>query len=484
MGALPLDEKEVAELIEEYIDYVDDGGNSVRLPTFFVRHYVRRYEHKLPVVDAVSTLPIVLEDGTLLAPDGLDRDHGIVFKIDPGLRAILPRREECTEAAIRKAMLFLCDEWLCDVATDLTGKAILIAADLTMIERSLLSNRPAFFVTAGQRASGKTTTLAMLIAAITGDWPAASAWSTDENERRKSLLGYLRYGVAYILWDNIQRGEQIGCTHIERSCTTTTYSDRLLGVSEIATAPATTIHLFSGNNIGPKGDLASRSIEVRLTVNRVDPENRTYEHSDAIGWTQAHRPEILRALYTILLGNPLFSWPPGTIEPETRFKDWWRLVGCAIEHALATIGYPLKFKDLFLTQEADEDDGASLADALVVLRQRWVEFKANDVAELINNARDTSQPTSVIRDGTILREFLYPNTAPSLALSARSVGKRLKAHVDHAVQHGTETLIRGTVGWPFSTSRYSEQVGFCDLVGSLKPSAIRHTPYISPPPSL
>ena len=47
----------------------------------------------------------------------------------------------------------------------------------------------------------------MLIAAVTGDWPTASAWSTDENERRKSLLGYLRYGVAYILWDNIGRGE-------------------------------------------------------------------------------------------------------------------------------------------------------------------------------------------------------------------------------------------------------------------------------------
>jgi hypothetical protein len=454
-----LDEKEVAELLEEYIDYVDGDGESVRLLTFYVRHFVQRHDHRLPTVDAVTTLPIVLEDGTLLAPDGLDRDRGVVFKIDPGLRAILPRREDCTEEAVREATKYLCDEWLCDVATDLTGKAALIAADLTMIERTLLANRPAFWVTAGQRGIGKTITLAMLIAAILGDWPAASAWSTDENERRKSLLGYLRYGVAYILWDNIGRGEQISCPHIERSCTSTTYSDRLLGASEIVTAPATTIHFFTGNNIGPKGDLASRSIEIRLAVDRADPENRPYKHPDPIAWTQANRNEILRSLYTILLGNPLFSWPAGTIEPETRFKDWWRLVGCAVEHAMTTIGQPLKFKDVFLNQEADEEDSTSLADALAVMRQllvkmvtpqrtEWVknvEFKATDVADLINDARDASQPPDVIRDGTLLREFLYPAVpAASLVASARSVGKRLKLHLDHAVrratQNGVETL--------------------------------------------
>jgi hypothetical protein len=198
--------------------------------------------------------------------------------------------------------------------------------------------------------------------------------------------------------------------------------------------------------------LASRSIEIRLAVDRADPENRPYKHPDPIAWTQANRNEILRALYTILLGNPLFSWPAGAIEPETRFKDWWRLVGCAVEHAMTTIGQPLKFKDLFLNQEADEEDSASLADALTIMRQllvkvvtpqktEWVkkvEFKATDVAELINDARDSNQPPDVIRDGTILREFLYPGAVASLMPSARSVGKRLKLHVDHAVRRATQ----------------------------------------------
>ena len=52
------------------------------------------------------------------------------------------------------------------------------------------------------------------------------------------------------------------------------YTDRKLGVSETVATSASTIHHFTGNNIGPKGDLASRALVVRLEVDRADPENR------------------------------------------------------------------------------------------------------------------------------------------------------------------------------------------------------------------
>src|SRR5262249_37947525 len=170
-----MNEMEVAEMIEEYIDFVDKNGHSVHLPMQFVRHYVKRNDGALPTVVTIATLPIVLGDGVLLAPDGLDRTRGILFKIQPELRAVLPRREDCDDEAVRKAMEFLCDDWLCDVATtDYSGKCTLIAAALSMIERSLLPERPVFFVTAGRRGGGKTTTLTMLIMAVTGIWPAAA----------------------------------------------------------------------------------------------------------------------------------------------------------------------------------------------------------------------------------------------------------------------------------------------------------------------
>ena len=345
-------------------------------------------------------------------------------------------------------MRFLCDEWLCDVATDYTGKCTLIAAALTVMERSLLPDRPAFFVTAGRRGGGKTTALAMLIMAVTGIWPAAAAWSTNEEERRKALLSYFLSGVSYILWDNIPRGAQIACPHIEKSCTAAYYSDRRLGVSEMVATAASTIHFFTGNNIGPRGDLASRSLQIRLAVDRSDPENRAFRHPDPIGWTEGHRAKILRALYTVLLGNPMLGSPPEA-EAKTRFKVWWRLIGSAVEHAARLAGRDLDFQDLFLSQEGDDEDSTSLADALAVMERRWTEFKANDVADLINKRdADSSLDVETLRemnhDSLTLRDFLFGHAPAGFVATPKSVGHRLKAHVDEPVRSGHRTLILRT----------------------------------------
>ena len=216
----------------------------------FVRHYLQRDDDVLPAAVAISQAPLVLADGHLLAPEGLDRERGIIFIIPKDLRAVVPAAEDCTQERVRAAMDFLCDEWLCDVATDYTGKCTIIAAALTVIERSLLPERPAFFVTAGRRGGGKTTTILMLLIGVTGIWPTVSAFSTNEEERRKVLLSQFMVSMPYILWDNIARGSQISCPHIEKSCTSAYYADRKLGVSEMVSTAASTIHFFTGNNIG------------------------------------------------------------------------------------------------------------------------------------------------------------------------------------------------------------------------------------------
>jgi hypothetical protein len=195
---------------------------------------------------------------------------------------LLPKLEECSPAAIAEAMRFLCDEWLCDVASDYAGKCIIIACALTIIERALLPERPAFFITAGQRGGGKTTTIHMISKAVLGISACAAAWSNDEEERRKALFSYFSAGLPMLTWDNIARGSTISCPHIEKALTNEFYSDRVLGVSEYRLVLSSTVHLFTGNNIGPRGDMASRSLVVRLAVNRPDPENRNFKHPDPL----------------------------------------------------------------------------------------------------------------------------------------------------------------------------------------------------------
>src|SRR5215471_7741948 len=82
---------ECAEMIERHVDFVDDDGRSVHLPTMFVRHYLKRDDGALPTIVAVSTLPLVLANGHVLAEDKFDRLRGIDFRIHPEIAAAVPR---------------------------------------------------------------------------------------------------------------------------------------------------------------------------------------------------------------------------------------------------------------------------------------------------------------------------------------------------------------------------------------------------------
>jgi hypothetical protein len=402
-------EEEVAEMIERHIEYyveTKDGYRSVHLHPKFIRHYMKRDDGALPIATTVAQLPIVLKNGSILAGPGLHRPSGVIFVIPPELMQLLPKREACSVSAVAVAMRFLCDEWLCDVTADYAGKCIIIACALTVIERALLPERPAFFITAGQRGGGKTTAIHLISRAVLGISACAAAWSKDEDERRKALFSYFSAGLPMLTWDNIARGSTISCPHIEKALTNEFYSDRVLGASEHRLVLSSTVHVFTGNNIGPRGDMASRSLTVRLAVTRPDPENRDFDHPDPLGWTDAHRGQILASLFTLLLGNPRRRGGDHPA-PETRFKMWWEMVGSAVEfaaqqHQRHVDGFVMdaqrscapdsvSFKRLFLAGEDDEEQTSSLATVLDVLRRKWPNgefFQAREVAAYAGQAEE------------------------------------------------------------------------------------------------
>jgi hypothetical protein len=231
----------------------------------------------------------------------------------------------------------------------------------------------------------------MISLAVLGHRASAVAWSTSEEERRKALFAFLGAALALIAWDNIARGTAIGCPSIEKALTTETYTDRVLGETEHRSVPAATIMTFTGNNISARGDLASRLLTARIAVDRPDPENRPFAHPDPLVWTEAHRGRILQALYTILLGNTRLRSGRSTPPAETLFKTWYHLIGAAVEHAAKqhteliaehvkwlvadkpTVCPPsrIRFRDLFLDGESDEEQASSLATVLEIIQTKW-----------------------------------------------------------------------------------------------------------------
>jgi hypothetical protein len=447
-----LSDIEVAELIERHVDYVNRAGRSVRLHGAFVKAYRRRRNNAaLPPVHAIAIMPVVLPDGALLSGHYLDRERHILFRVPEELEALLPQPAACTSDAVAEAIHYLTDDWLVDVAADYSGKLKLLALGCTILQRSLLEERPTYFVTAGQRGGGKTTVVTMISLATLGQRTSAAAWSFDAEERRKALLSYFGEGVSLIAWDNIPRGATISCPSIEKSLTSLTYSDRVLGVSETRTVPATSIMAFTGNNIAPKGDLASRSLLTRLTTDRPDPENRSFVHADPIGWTYANRGRILSALYTVLLGNPRLCGKDRS-PASTRFKAWWHLIGAALENAArehcrrpslhdrTTPPELIDFGAQFLTNDDADEQGEALAVVLTTLR-RWFPdsytgpraFRASEMVEYATAAtRETAEFLSALETASG-----RPNPQ---VISATTLTWRLKALADASAWVGDQIM--------------------------------------------
>jgi hypothetical protein len=415
----------MALLIENYIAFFKDvqgkDGKAIRvlrrLPATFVSHFLHFDASCMPRVSTLVTAPLVLPNGRVLATNGLDRELHAVFRIDPATVELTPVKRPPV-AAIAEAMAFLTDEWLVDVQTDYAGKCVLIALALTIIERAVFGERPAFFVTSGKRGGGKTTALNMVALATLGKRASAMAWSRLEEERRKAIFAAFLQGVPLIVFDNIARGATLTCPVVEKAITAAELEDRVLKESRNERVACTAPMAFTGNNILPKGDLASRTLMTRITVDRPDPENRSFRHPDPCQWTLDHRGQILEALYTLVVGNPRLY---GKRQDEkTRFKEWQRMIGSAIEHAAKLVEQDVDFGKLFSAVEAEDEETASLAEAMEVL-DKWAKdavFKSADVFKWASGEDD---------DGRTLKAF-FGGKADTL--TTRGITYKLKAAAD------------------------------------------------------
>jgi hypothetical protein len=406
---------------------------------------------------AVSTAPFVSPiSGAPIAGVGLDRDSRIFYEIEPTLLQCLPDPTTITDQDAIDAYNFLANDWLVDVTTDANGKAVAVAAALTMVQRIALDQRPAFFIVAGQRGGGKTTLASMITTAAMGRQPAAAAWASNEDERRKALLSHLRVGAASVVWDNIPRGASIKCPHVERALTSAEYTDRILAVSEQLTVPSLTVMMFTGNNIAPAGDMASRSLVCSIDVTRPDPENRSFVHPDPIAWTSAYRTRLMRAFYTILTWNPYLRLPvTERIEPKTRFKTWWSSIGAPIEAVTNLIGAPVDFTALFAENEVgdEETEGAAVICGVVDKKFGGRVFAVKDLGALLDagpaptaygNSAEQATWQEASETATALREALqsiHDIPLPSGPLPNRRVGQILGKAVNRPVRIG-EKLVR------------------------------------------
>lgn len=175
--------------------------------------------------------------------------------------------------------------WLAGLLTPLARPAFGSPAPLTLID----ANAPA----AGM---GKLANLIHVV--LTGRPFAATPYPGDGDELRKCVTGYALAGTRLVLFDNLTG--RVGGPVLDAALTATAWAGRPLYGNEPRECPLATTLYGTGNNVRLHGDLARRTLRVRLETPLERPDGRAFLTPDIEGHAAANRAALLSDALTIL----------------------------------------------------------------------------------------------------------------------------------------------------------------------------------------
>jgi putative DNA primase/helicase len=214
----------------------------------------------LPTLTGIIEAPTILPDGTVVDVPGYDQASGLLF--DPGETNFpaIPKRptRKQAEDALAVLQLPLKDFPFLDEAR----RAVALSAILTTLVRRTLRAAPLFAIDAPKMASGKTLIATVCSYVATGRGPCLMPQVADSTDERKRLLSALLESPAILVIDNIEiplRSDSLCIAITEPS-----FTDRILGKSETATAPTNCCFFATGNNLVVAGDLTARTLLCKI----------------------------------------------------------------------------------------------------------------------------------------------------------------------------------------------------------------------------
>jgi hypothetical protein len=327
----------------------------------------------LKPLDAVTTIPTLRPDGTVLDTPGYDSGSRLLYVGDNVTVPEHPTPDEVKAAY--GTILFPFREFPFVGPTDW---AVLLAAIITAVVRPALPTAPAFAFDAPTVGSGKTLLASCIAAIASGErpepWPPVQA--RDDEEIRKRLFAALRTAMRAIVWDNLTG--TLDSPSLAAFLTGPTFRDRILGKSESLALPNRAVFLLTGNNITLAGDMPRRVLPCRIDP-RVERAFARQFDLDPLAHVMAHRTEMATAALTIVRG-----WLTSGAAPRpgrvASFEQWDSFVRQPV--AWLTGVDPLDA----ISAGADADpERESLGDLLAALRACFGDggFTAADVTEAI-----------------------------------------------------------------------------------------------------
>lgn len=307
---------------------VRDGVQHLAAPPAWIApRIMARGEWDLPQLESIADAPVFRADGSIHATPGYDERTRIIF--DPGGVAFPTVPTAPTRADAISALAEIVEPFSEFPFKEESDRAATAALILSMVGRAAIDGCvPMFGVQAPTPGSGKGLHASAATMIPTGRPAPLMAPTDDDEETRKRLLSIALAGDPVVVIDNVD-GE-LGSGPLAMAITAGQVSDRLLGSTKMVTATLRPVWCFTGNNVRLKGDLGRRVVPIDLDPKMENPEDRTFERCDLLGYVRANRPRLVVAALTVLRAFHVAGRPAHGLPAKGSFESWDRLVRAAI----------------------------------------------------------------------------------------------------------------------------------------------------------
>jgi hypothetical protein len=310
-----------------------DGWVDCNAPEQVAITYIARVgQWQLPKLWSAISTPTLRPDGTVLQTPGYDKDTQSWY--DPGDVEFpeIPNTPDLEQA--RAALEVFSRPFASFPFESGSDHSVSLALALTALVRRSLPAAPLGAITAPVMASGKTLLADAIAILATGASAPAMKYADKEEEFIKTMLAVLAEGDQVVLIDNVERpleGETL-CLAI----TSEAYRQRVLGKTEMMSAPTTSLFLATGNHLVVAGDLRTRTLLCRIDPKTEHPERRQFD-VELRTWMLEHRAELVAAGLTIMRAFIATGQRPQDFcDTWGRFEHWSDMVrapliwlGCA-----------------------------------------------------------------------------------------------------------------------------------------------------------
>jgi hypothetical protein len=296
----------------------------------------------------VTHTPMLRRDGTVLDLPGYDLASRTLYLPDAGLGDFrIP--ENPTPEQIAAAVELIRTPILEFPFLNADYEASYLGAMFTPLLRPLLPPPyPMLIIDATQPGTGKSF-LAMGLRIIHGGVIRAEI-PRDKNELEKQLIATLATTTApTVTFDNV-RGT-VRASYLEGLLTSATVTGRWLGETKQITVVNDRLWIMTSNNAAVAGDLARRTLWVRLEWRAPRPHERTGFQLHPPTWFRQNRAAYVAALLTVARGWVLAGRPQLPSERSDDYAEWTS----NLRGLLAWAGFPGSFGASTKSVQGEDD---------------------------------------------------------------------------------------------------------------------------------